>query len=165
MLSLPRPNPQLVLRGATAAIGGMSAMMLAVPGKLWKFHAHGKAPWADMKEEKLAEGVPAEASKNHANLIRWMGVMGLSFVGAILRLTETDDVDKDQNQKPALQALAAFFGARAAMCGANLALGQKESGQSDESSKVHGAVSAAVAGLCLLATQDEEEESKDEKKK
>ena len=63
------------------------------------------------------------------------------------------------------QALAAFFGARAAMCGANLALGQKESGQSDESSKVHGAVSAAVAGLCLLATQDEEEESKDEKKK
>ena len=46
---------------------------------------------------------------------------------------------------------------------ADLEFIQKQS--HDKMSKMHGAVTSALAGLCLLATQDEEEEEKKKDKK
>ncbi|XRB23431.1 hypothetical protein RI054_34g132840 [Pseudoscourfieldia marina] len=163
MVSLPRPSPQVVLRGSTAAIAVMSAAMLAVPKHLWKFFAHGKAPWTDQKEMDT-KCTHHEPDRHHKQLIRWMGVAGMALAGTVMKLTEGDD--NESNQKPALQALAAFFAGRAAMCGASLAQGDEDcKGQHDNSSRMHGAVTSALAGLCLLATQDEEEEEKKKDKK
>ena len=164
MVSLPRPSPQVVLRGSTAAIAVMSAAMLAVPKHLWKFFAHGKAPWTCGRACCEKEIHDAEPDRHHKQLIRWMGVAGMALAGTVMKLTEGDD--NESNQKPALQALAAFFAGRAAMCGASLAQGDEDcKGQHDNFSMMHSAVGSALAGLCLLATQDEEEKEKKKDKK